>query len=166
MHDKLITGLYTRAENNIAKELKRRRRAIRRSLATFRTLGTLILNSSIDDIQLRQILFQQIDKTFLSKQVSEVDLWLTDKHSHVFHQVTQRFAYLRQFSPALLEALDLESDSEAEAPVVEAVAFLRELNKAGKRKLPAEAPLDFIPKKVRALVEENGAVSKRDWECA
>ena len=32
MHDKLMTGVYTRAENNIAKEMNRRRRAITRSL--------------------------------------------------------------------------------------------------------------------------------------
>jgi lauroyl/myristoyl acyltransferase len=38
MHDKLMTGVYTRAENNIAKEMIRRRRAINRSFAIFRTL--------------------------------------------------------------------------------------------------------------------------------
>ena len=73
MHDKLMTGVYTRAENNIAKEMNRRRRAINRSLATFHTLGTIVLDDSIDDGQLRRILFQQIDKESLTKQVSEVD---------------------------------------------------------------------------------------------
>jgi hypothetical protein len=115
MHDKLMTGVYGRAENNIAKEMKRRRQAIDRSLATFRTVGTLILDESIDDSQLRPILFQQIDKDSLSKQVSEVDTWLTDKHSHVFHQVTQRYSYLRQFAPSLLEAVELQSDSDVES---------------------------------------------------
>ena len=40
------------------------------------------------------------------------------------------------------------------------------MNQAGKRKLPEDAPLGFMPKKVRALVEKDGVVSKRDWECA
>ena len=115
MHDKLMTGVYSRAENNIAKEMKRRRQAIDRSLTTFRMVGTVILDDSIDDSQLRPILFQQIDKDSLSKQVSEVDTWLTDKHSHVFHQVTQRYSYLRQFAPSLLEAVELQSDSDVES---------------------------------------------------
>jgi predicted transcriptional regulator len=166
MHDKLMTGVYSRAENKIAKEMNRRRRAINRSLTTFRTLGTIVLDDSIDDRQLRRILFQQVDKEALSKQVSEVDKWLTDKHSHVFHQVTQRYTYLRQFAPALLQAIELQSDTDTEPSVVKAVALLREMNQAGKRKLPEDAPLGFMPKKVRALVEKDGIVSKRDWECA
>jgi predicted transcriptional regulator len=166
MHDKLMTGVYTRAENNIAKEMNRRRRAINRSLTTFRTLGTIVLDDSIDDGQLRRILFQQVDKEYLSKQVSEVDKWLTDKHSHVFHQVTQRYSYLRQFAPSLLQAIELQSDTDIEPSVVKAVALLREMNQAGKRKLPEDAPLGFMPKKVRALVEKDGFISKRDWECA
>ena len=166
MHDKLMTGVYGRAESNIAKEMQRRRKAINSSLATFCTLGTVILDDSIDDSQLRQILFEQIDKESLSRQVSEVDTWLTDKHSHVFHQVTQRYSYLRQFAPALLEAVELQSDSEVESSVIKAVALLREMNQDGKRKLPEDAPLGFIPQKVRALVEKDGAISKRDWECA
>ena len=166
MHDKLMTGVYSRAENNIAKEMNRRRRAINRSLSTFRTLGNIVLDDSIDDGQLRRILFQQIDKEYLSKQVSEVDKWLTDKHSHVFHQVTQRYSYLRQFAPSLLQAIELQSDTDTEPSVVKAVALLREMNQAGKRKLPEDAPLGFMPKKVRALVEKDGFISKRDWECA
>ena len=166
MHDKLMTGVYNRAENNIAKEMKRRRRAIDRSLTTLRMLGTVILDDTIDDSQLRPVLFQQIDRESLSKQVSEVDTWLTDKHSHVFHQVTQRYGYLRQFAPALLEAIELQSDSEVESSVVKAVALLREMNQGGKRRLPEDAPLGFIPEKVRALVEKDGVISKRDWECA
>ena len=165
-HDKLMTGVYSRAENNIAKEMNRRRRAINHSLSTFRTLGNIVLDDSIDDGQLRRILFQQIDKEYLSKQVSEVDKWLTDKHSHVFHQVTQRYSYLRQFAPSLLQAIESHSDTDTEPSVVKAVALLREMNLAGKRKLPEDAPLGFMPKKERALVEKDGFISKRDWECA
>ena len=49
---------------------------------------------------------------------------------------------------------------------MEAVQLLRELNEANKRKLPDDAPLDFIPRRLRPLVEENDKVSKRAWECA
>lgn len=153
MHDKQMTGVYTRAENRITKEMSRRRRAINRSLTTFRTLGTVVLDDSIDDSQLRHILFQQVDRESLSKQVSEEDTWLTDKHSHVFHQVTQRYPYLRQFAPALLEAIELQSDTDTEPSVLKAVDLLREMNQAGKRKLPEDAPLGFMPRKVRTLAD-------------
>ena len=166
MHDKLITSVHNRAENDIAKEMKRRRKAIQRSLATFHTIGTVILDDSVDDKHLRQMLFQQIDKNLLVKQVGEVDKWLTDKHSHVFHQIAQRYSYLRQFAPALVKAIELQNETETVSPVIRAAALLHTMNAEGKRKLPEDAPLGFMPEKVRAMVEKDGVVSKRDWECA
>jgi len=166
MHDKLMTIIYNRAENKIASEMKRRRKAISSSLTTFHIIGKLILDDSLDVRELRQKLFQQIDRKKLAKQVGEVDKWLSGKHSHVFYQVSQRYSYLRQFSPAFIDAIDLQNDTETESPVIKAAALLRELNKEGKRKLPDGAPLGFIPKKVRKLVENEGIISKRDWECS
>ena len=95
-----------------------------------------------------------------------MDKWLTDKHSHVFHQVSQRYSYLRQFAPAFIEAVDLKNDTETESPVIKAAELLRKMNKEGRRKLPGDAPLGFMPKKVRKLVENGGVISKRDWECS
>ena len=166
MHDKLMTTVYNRAESKIASEMKRRRKAISSSLTTFHIIGKLILDDSLDIRQLRQKLFQQIDRKKLVKQVSQVDRWLADKHNHVFHQVSQRYSYLKQYSPAFIEAIDLKNDAKTESPVIKAAALLREINKEGKRKLPDDAPLGFIPKKVRKLVENEGIISKRDWECS
>lgn len=40
------------------------------------------------------------------------------------------------------------------------------MNEANKRKLPEDAPLDFIPKRLQPLVETDGTVNKHAWECA
>ena len=66
----------------------------------------------------------------------------------------------------MLEAIELQSDTDIEPSVIKAVTLLREMNQVGKRKLPEDAPLGFMPKKVRSLVEDDGVISKRDWECA
>ena len=44
--------------------------------------------------------------------------------------------------------------------------FSKNLNQQKKRKLPDDAPLAFIPKKLRPLVKANGIVDKAGWECA
>ena len=51
--------------------------------------------------------------------------------------------------------------------MLRAVDILRQLNDTNKRKLPEDAPIDFIPKKLRPLVEcSDGHVNKAAWECA
>jgi hypothetical protein len=43
--------------------------------------------------------------------------------------------------------------------------LLRNMNASGMRKLPENAPLEFIPKPLRALIEKDN-ITRRDWECA
>jgi hypothetical protein len=66
----------------------------------------------------------------------------------------------------LLAQLDFRLEEGTQSTLVKAVELLHEMNADGKRKLPDEAPLGFIPKQLRPLVEKNGEVSKRAWECA
>ncbi|MCP4427243.1 MAG: hypothetical protein GY803_22370 [Chloroflexi bacterium] len=66
----------------------------------------------------------------------------------------------------LLEQLDFRLEEGTQSTIVEAVKLLQQMNENNKRKLPDDAPLGFIPKKLRPLVEKNGEVSKRAWECA
>ena len=80
--------------------------------------------------------------------------------------MVQRFYYLRQFSPTLLESLSFRQEEGSAAKLVEAIRLLEEMNEEGKRKLPEDAPLGFIPKKLRPLIEQEGEVNKHAWECA
>ena len=47
-----------------------------------------------------------------------------------------------------------------------AIELLKEMNADGRRKLPDDPPLTFIPKKLRPLIEQDGNVSRRAWEYA
>ena len=99
MHGKLMTSVYHRAQEDIDEQARQQRWMIRRSLATLHTLGQIILDESVQDETLRQVLFSQVDKERLSGQMLEVETWLTGKYSHVFNLVLQRYTYLRQFAP-------------------------------------------------------------------
>ena len=78
----------------------------------------------------------------------------------------QRFYYLRQFAPALLDSLVFQEEEAGSKSLVQATRLLRAMNQADKRKLPEDAPLGFIPKNLRPFVEKDGVVDKQAWECA
>ena len=165
MHDKLMTGVHNRAQEDIDEELRKRRQMIRSVLATYRTVGNTVLDSSIDDRDLRQTLFNQVDPERLARQMASVERLLTGKHSHVLNLVVDRFSYLRQFAPAFLEHLEFHLEEGAQSTIVEATRLLRDMNRENRRKLPEDAPTEFIPKKLRSLVEQDGMVDKHAWEC-
>jgi TnpA family transposase len=166
MHDKLMQRVHNRAQEDIDAEMRKQRRMIRGSLQSFSRLGDIILDDTVPDAALRQALFDVVGREQLSDQVSATKTWLTGKYSHVFNLVMQRFYYLRQFSPAFLKSLTFRREEEADTALVTAIDLLQKMNEEGKRKLPEDAPLGFVPKKLRPLVESAGEVNKRAWECA
>jgi hypothetical protein len=91
---------------------------------------------------------------------------LAGKYSHVFNLVVERFAYIRQFAPMVVQFLEFHSEEGAATKLVEAIQLLHELNKENKRKLPEDVSLGFIPATLRPLVEKEEQVSRRAWECA
>ena len=165
-HHKLMTQIYNRAQEDVDEQTRKQRRMIRSSLATLHTLGKVILDRAIEDKVLRQVLFSKVDREILTSQMAVVETWLTGKYSHVFNLVVERFPYIRQFAPTLLDQLDFRLEEGTQSTIVEAVKLLQQMNEGNSRKLPDDAPLGFIPKKLRPLVEKNGEVSKRAWECA
>jgi hypothetical protein len=111
-------------------------------------------------------LLTEVPKASLSEQLEALEVWLDGKYSHVFHLVVQRFSYLRRFSPTLLKALRFQVENGEHKALVKAIDLLREMNEENKRKLPEDAPLGFIPRRLRDLVVTEEGVAKSAWECA
>jgi len=166
MHDKIMTGVYSQAEREIDEYTRTQRRTLRQSLHTLQTVSQVILDDAIDDKDLRTVLFNKVTRAELAAQLATIEEWLTGKHSHVFHLVVKRFPYLRQFAPALLRHLQFRSENEESASLLEAIQLLQRLNDENKRTLPADAPVNFLPKNIQAMVVADGEVSKAAWECA
>ncbi len=166
MYDKLMTKIENKAEMEVDKHAKRRRKQLRGALATFHAMSSVLLDESVADSELRPAIFKTVSREKLKEQIAEIETWLSGKHSHTFNLVVARFSYLRQFAPHLLEQLKLEKQTHSSSTILEAVDLLRELNRTGKRKLPDDVPINFLSKTMQALILKDGEVSKAAWECA
>ncbi len=167
MYDKLINKVYNHAQIDVDNHNKTQNKKVRKSLFNYKDLAELMLDDTVEDYRLRQEFFSHIGRDELTNELEEITVWLTGKHSNVFNLVKDRFSYIRQFSPAFIQHIHLISESEASnSSLFEAIDILREMNEKNKRKLPDNAPLDFIPKKIRPLVKVNEKIDKSAWECA
>jgi hypothetical protein len=167
MFDKFLTRTHTRAEHELSDQMRSQRQTIKAALAALRALGAIILNDSVGNAALRSRLFAAVPRDTLEAQVAGLDEWVTGKKSDVFHGLVRRFSHLRQFSPVLLRALEFIPDAgDDEIPSLEAIRVLKEMNADLKRKLPEDAPTDFIPKRLLPLVMTDGQPDRKAWECA
>jgi TnpA family transposase len=79
-------------------------------------------------------------------------------------RAVDRYATIRKFAPALLEALTFKAARSTD-PILAAVDLLKELNQSGKRDIPPDAPMPFR-KEWRRLVTKDGKPNRRLYETA
>lgn len=166
MFDKLMTRLEHHAQSKLDESLKKQRTAIRTSLAMLKSMGAILLDETIADQQIRSAVFGQFPRQMLEKEMLELDDWLNGKNSESFPLVMKRFGYLRQFAPSLLDHVAVQSESAGNESLLQAIDLLRQMNADGRRKIPVDVPLDFIPTRLRPFVEHDGQVDRRGFECA
>ena len=77
-----------------------------------------------------------------------------------------RYATLRRFAPTFLEHVRFKAGTGG-APLLKSLAILRDLNRTGRREIPADAPLPFASKRWKQLVKPaSGEISRRLFETA
>jgi hypothetical protein len=142
----------------------------------FATVSEVLLDKDISGDYIRDILFSKFSQEELAMRLKQSQEWTTGKNSHIFHGVMGRFSYLRQFSKDFLKHLEFEScqgeSSQAKlTSLLDSIKTLREMNQAGKRRLPPEASIAFVPDRLKPFVESKshvtpGELDKCAWECA
>jgi TnpA family transposase len=160
--------VHNRADKEIDAYLKKRRRQVHVSLSHYKKILDVLLSEAVQQDAVRPAIYEQIDPEVLKVEQEEMETLLNSKYHDTFHRVIARHSYLRQFAPTLLKHLQFQAETENDASdhLLEAVNLLNQLNSEGRHKLPDEAPVDFIPKKLRPLVIEDDKLNKPAWECA
>ena len=170
LHAKLVTQTYRRAERRLDADSKERRRVLAGSILSFRKMGRLVLDGRVNDADLRRAILDRVPAETLREQVEEAEAWAASHRGEVFPRVADRLPYLRQFSPSLVGALDFEVDpaggSARARALLESVDVLRAMNESGKRRVPADAPTSFIPKRRRRFVETDDGIDRAAYEAA
>ena len=166
MQDKLVNKVCNKAQNQCDEALRKRQQSIRRSVSMLRTIARIVLDKELEDSHVRTAVFRHIPEDELAFQIQDADDLLSPKNSHMFHGVVQRYQYVRKFFPDILKNLQYCGQNGDASSILKAVEVLKEVNEDGKRSLPEEVPLDFIPKSLQSFVLEDGQVNKQAWECA
>jgi TnpA family transposase len=164
MADKLIGNAFTRAKNSKEKTCVAKTKEVGRLMRLFdRTIEALSLAQESD-----RDAFAVVDETVgwpqLLRVRGEVASLAELAEEDPLVRAVDRYATIRKFAPALLEALTFKAARSTD-PILAAVDLLKELNQSGKRDIPPDAPMPFR-KEWRRLVTKDGKPNRRLYETA
>ncbi len=162
--DDLIVGIFRRTESTEKTHHATHGKALTRHIHTFRKVTKIVLDPEIPDEQVRPRIFEAVPQAQLQTVHDESGTKARPEDGQAFDLLDHHYSFLRAFLRILLGALAFTGTSAAK-PVIQAIEALKRMDAEGRRKLPADAPRDFLPDEWREAIDGAKAhTAKHLWE--
>ena len=165
MFDRLIGGMFTRARRG---RERRYQDSIQSVGQLMRLFGATI--TALDEaVQNGGDPFELIDEAVgwhrLVAARAQVDALADLAGEDALVTATERYATLRRFSPAFLDAFTFKASGTGTA-LIKAIDVIRDANTRKSRDLPDGVPLPFPNRQWKRLITESGRIDRRRYEIA
>jgi TnpA family transposase len=169
LFDQAISGREAAAKQKVAEALAERAKGGENRQALLDEILTIVLDPGIGDEQIGGMLRTSIGLDRMRAAWAERRERLPRDHGQL-SMLDASMSYLRQFAPAVLAAVGFDGGPGTEQ-LMQAVGILTGLYATGARKVPADAPVGFVPTKWAGYLvaaEQAGDVTayRRYWELA
>lgn len=164
MADKLIGGMFAKGRNATRRRYAASAGDVSRLMRLFHgTIGALAI-AQADERDAFEVIDEVVGWAKLLRVRGEIEDLANLAAEDPLLRAADRWKTLRKFAPDLIEALEFRA-VRAGDPMLAALKLLVELNRSGKRDIPADAPMPFR-KDWRRLVMEGGTPNRRLYETA
>jgi TnpA family transposase len=160
LFDLLVTRMFADA---IRKGREARLRSLRDLDAAALTLNkvcALVLDSGVNDTDLRAAVFAVVPQAALKAAVAQVDSLTRPPDDPYFDELLDQHRRIRRFLPHFARVASLGA-MQAGQPVLKALQHLRNVEGGGAHGVPW--PTEFVPKSWEHRVTKNDVVDRRAW---
>jgi TnpA family transposase len=160
----ILTAIFRRTEQKENRQHIWHGKTLTRHLHTMRRAVRVILDPTVPDEHVRSTIFAQLPPGQLQAAYDDSGTIARPEDGQAFDLLVKYYGFLRKFLPDLLLALEFSS-TQAAHPVLQAIAALKEMDAAGRRKLPPGTSMTFVPPDWRTAIERaDGVTAKHLWE--
>jgi len=155
LYDQAVSSVEGRAERKLEERLVARAKASEGRLALMDEMLAVVCDPAVPDDEVGAILRSRIgiDRLRAAKEASVRRL--PRDHGHL-EMIEASYNHVREFAPAVLNAIRFDGGTQAR-PLLRALELLRELNATAGRRVPSDAPTDFVPTRWRGYLQRTAA---------
>jgi len=164
MADKLIGNAFARAKNTKERRYAATTKEVERLMRLFHATIEALCEAAETGNDALAVVKERVGWPKLLHARNDVAELAELANEDPLVKAADRYATLRKFAPAFLEALDFKAARDDDQTLA-AVKLLRDLYTAGKRAVPNDAPMPFR-KEWRSLVQKDGQPDRRLYETA
>jgi hypothetical protein len=166
LHDRILGKLFNAAKNKHQQQFQASGKAINAKVRLYGRIGQAL----IDAKQAGRDPFAAIEAVMswdaFAESVTEAQKLAQPDDFDFLHRIGESYATLRRYAPEFLDVLKLRA-APAAKDVLDAIEVLRGMNIDNARKVPADAPTNFIKPRWQKLVMTDAGIDRRYYElCA
>jgi len=164
LYDEALAQANRRAKKKLVDFRGSVARSTNEKLQLFQDIVALILDPNISDGRLRRAIYRHMAKEKLAEALEEARRIARPSDDSYYDFVANHYSHLRKFTAEILDIFKLKANRGA-ADLLDAVALIQKLDAQGKRSIPVDPPLTFVPPKwLHHVVSDQGKVERRMYE--
>ena len=163
LFDRLIGGIFRRAEGQQARAFQIDARAINEKVRLYASVGAALIAAQAKKQDAFGAIKDVIPWERFCKTVAEAQALARPEEFDAFEKLGEHYSAIRRWSPAFLDAFSFES-VPACASLLRAIEMLREVNRQDAATLPKSVPTGFVRGRWGAYVMPGGVIDRRHYE--
>ncbi|EHB7557195.1 Tn3 family transposase, partial [Escherichia coli] len=166
LHERMLNSLFSKAKRTQAERLQQTGKLIQSKLRQYIDVGQALSDArdsggdpwlAIENILPWAEFVASLDETRHLARKNNFD---------PLHIITEKYSTLRKYAPRMLSALQLVATPAAQ-PLADALVVIKDMYRKQSRKVPAAAPLEFVPESWRKVVITPVGIDRQYYEfCA
>ncbi|MCW9529327.1 Tn3 family transposase [Klebsiella grimontii] len=166
LHERMLNSLFSKAKRTQAERLQQTGKLIQSKLRQYIDVGQALSDArdsggdpwlAIENILPWPEFVASLEETRHLARKNNFD---------PLHIITEKYSTLRKYAPRMLSALQLVATPAAQ-PLADALVVIKDMYRKQSRKVPATAPLEFVPESWRKVVITPAGIDRQYYEfCA
>lgn len=166
IHDRVMQTIMSNGRKAQEEIQKQNGKKINEKVLQFTSIGEAIIYAKENSLDPIKLIEESIGWSTFVNSVKEAKKLARPSDYDYLDLIERKYSSLRRYTPRLLECLKFKSSKNNEA-ILESIEILKDLNNKGKRKVPEDAPINFISKRWKThVIEKDGTINRRYYEMA
>lgn len=167
IHDRQINILLSKGRKEQEELQKQNGKSLNEKIVHYVDIGAALIRARSENLDPFQVLETVMPWNKLVESVEEAKKLARPVSYDYIDLLENRYNQLRRYTPILVKYLKFNSTNTASKPLIEAINILKDMNENCKRKVPEDAPTEFISNRWnKCLYEKDGSINRHYYEIA